>query len=438
MYNEFKQKYDQLLIEQFVTKYTSKEKIWAGLVELKGQGIDPLDENFKGSLYNLNSHIFKYLIKSPTDEEKEFLTKLWNFKNGDMQSLLNSRCEETSFGRSLLKGFDSSVKCFERLMNYGTLRELNEFLKENIKFFDESPKFQLFNHELKKVLLCEEAGMKIDFRTLRCTINDESFKTPSKLFDFVSRHKEYLDKVQWDSLVLSMIVKADNINYTGRNNPIADVFFLINQLNNPEELSVSTLLSNNFIRPDKDKVIYFDVKNKSLPLEVFELKWIESIKMLNIDNIITSSSWTKAQPLLEDEIVINSISKSIKKLVLNRFETEPDPEAYRWPLFTSYRGLFQSDVFQPVIIKLIINECSVETNKTLYDLIKGEEKGHKRFEMYEFYQHYLLENPAKNQFLAQILSHDFHSEEFKRIGTKVKIETFIPAKHEKNKLQAKI
>lgn len=444
MYNEYKNKYQEQLINSFVKEANTKEKVLKGLEELKKDGIDPLDEKSTGvSIYSLASHIFKHLMKSPTEQDKEILTKIWNIKGGTLQSLLRYRCEDSRFGRELLKGTDDNVKYFERVINKSTLSELKNFLIEHPKFFYNAPKVQLYDHPLKKILLCEAAGMEMSTNTLISTVSQDKLKDPAKLFNFISRYRKDLPPVQWDNLIKIMLRTADSINSVSRvhqkSPKIGDVFFLINQLNDPKSISVINLFNPNLIYEDKN-VSYFDPKNKNMTKEQTDTKWIEAIKLLNTDRIIRSNSWSTAKNLLDNETIINSINKSFKDLLLNNYETEPDKKAARWPLFSypQYLMIFESDVLQPIIMKLILNECTVEQNQSVYELKKGKEGTHQRLESYAYYSKQMLENPENEGKIEAILGQDILSKEFKGVAEKVKLEYLLPEKSEKSKLKAKI
>ena len=439
MYNHY-----EYLINNFIRDTNSKEKIWQGLEQLKKKGVDTLDENFKGvSLYSLNNHIFKHLMKSPSEEQKEYLKKLWEFKDGTMQSLLRYRCEDSSFGRSLLKNVDSQVRCFERVINHSTLRELNDFLKENPRFFYNSPKLDLYRHPLRKMLLCEAAGMEISNKTVLATVSQDKLKDPAKLFNFISRYKKNLPENEWDNLIKIMLRNADTINSFSRrgekNEKIGDVYFLIKQLYDPKSLEVNRFYSSNLIYESPNN-IYFDPKNKNMTKEQIDFNWIESIKLLNTESLIRSNSWDHAKDLLENETIINIINKELKYLIINKDETQPDKNAGRWPLFyyPQYSALFKNEVFQPIIKELIFNECTVDENHSFYEVTKGNAGTHKRLETYAYYSKKMLDNPNDCSKIISILAADYNSKEFKGVDAVVKLEHLLPEKEGKTQIRSKI
>lgn len=426
--------YQQRLIDNFINNCKKdKQHILPGLEDLKKQGIDNLSEIKE---YNyLNSFLFRALIKNPTAEEEILLTNIWSHNKGSQKEHLKYYCNDARFSRNLLLSVNSSKENFAMVINRGVLGELKNFFKLNPNFFKDNDEFKMYKYPLKKILLCETHGIKINYKILHGTITEEkALNYPKKLFDFISRHKKSVTSEEWDSLIIQLILNASHLNNISRykkKQKVGDVFFLIEQLNNPSALEIDVPFTVSNYYTSHTKLDFFNSENKNLTEEEIYKRWLSCIKILNNEKFMTSTFYEEFKLSFADEELIEMMKKALPRLISNLYDFKIDKDFYKWPLARStYRDLLEKEKFKKELLNSICTGYSDIVNQTFYQRIKGKENTATRDDIYDFYINKMLDNPDKNSIIEFALGTDYQTDVFKKRKAMIELGRKLPAKEE--------
>lgn len=417
------------VINKFIAEAKTKDKVLAGLKLLKQQGIDSLEtkESIEQSL--LGNHVFRVLIAdSPTQSEKEYLKKLWNVFNKETKKALQYDCTETTIGRHLLASVLDDKLLFETIINRGVFAELTQFIKSNPDFFKTNTNLKIFRSALKKILLCEDAGLKIDFEILMNTVEDNyKVKVPSKLYDFIKRHKDKLTDEEWDKLILKMLDNIKRSNYFSKWNKedpfIGDIFTLVEQLNFPKRVKVEETIHLYSYFPSFSSILLLDNENKNLSIEEINKKWVKAIGSLDTKGFIKSDLWDKLYFCLDKKFITDCIISSID--VIREYDNH---HGFNNPLGKRYFKLMQDESFKPLVLNMIFEHANIEANIKVYDQQKsGSNKDSTQY-IYRFYINKLLDFPDQFTKIQKIIGNDLNDSIFKKIQQVIFLERAFPEK----------
>lgn len=419
-------------INRFIDEAKTKEKVLAGLKVLKQHGIDPLYPKESPIWRYLSNHVFRVLIAdSPTQSEKEYLKNLWNNFNPEGKQSLQYDCIETTFGRSLLASVLDDKLLFETIINKGILAELTAFIKNKPDFFKRHTDLKIFQYPLKKIILCEEAGLKINFNILINTVSDNyKVKVPSKLFDFIKRHKDKVTLQEWDQIIFKFLENIKSTNYLSAwNNDepfIGDVFSLVESLNFPKELKIEETVHLCSYFSVCTNINLLDTKNKNLSSDEINNRWLNSILSLNTMGFIKSDLWDKFYSLLDNDFIVECIKNSSD--VIKKYDKRTDYNTSNYPLGLKYFKLMDNESFRPILLDMIFEHGSVQTNKKVYNNQKGNPGTASREYMYRFYINKLLDNPKEFTKIESISGNNFNDEMFKEFKQAILMERDLPDK----------